>query len=80
MATRPVFIPIFESDSLIKKDNIEFQYYSGFSVGQKQKSIASLHEAIHEKYMVMIPVIEENDKVLIYGNIGYADLLEALDL
>lgn len=50
MATRPVFIPIFESDSLIKKDNIEFQYYSGFSVGQKQKSIASLHEAIHEKY------------------------------
>jgi hypothetical protein len=48
MATRPVFIPIFESDSLIKKDNIEFQYYSGFSVGQKQKSIASLHEAIHE--------------------------------
>ena len=50
MATRPVFIPIFESESLIKKDNIEFQYYSGFSVGQKQKSIASLHEAIHEKY------------------------------
>lgn len=50
MATRPVFIPIFEDDSLIKKDNIEFQYYSGFSVGQKQKSIVSLHEAIHEKY------------------------------
>lgn len=50
MATRPVFIPIFESESLIKKDNIEFQYYSGFSVGQKQKSIVSLHEAIHEKY------------------------------
>ncbi|MEN8383485.1 DarT1-associated NADAR antitoxin family protein [Acinetobacter radioresistens] len=50
MATRPVFIPIFESDSLIKKDNIDFQYYSGFSVSQKQKTIASLHEAIYEKY------------------------------
>lgn len=50
MATRPVFIPIFEGESLIEKDNIEFQYYSGFSVGQKQKSIVSLHEAIHEKY------------------------------
>lgn len=37
MATRPVFIPIFEGDSLIKKDNIEFQYYSGFSVGQNRK-------------------------------------------
>ncbi len=44
MATRPVFIPIFESDSLVKKDSIDFQYYSGFSVGQKQKSIVSLHE------------------------------------
>lgn len=50
MATRPVFIPIFERDNLIKRDNIDFQYYSGFSVGQKQKTIASLHEAIHEKY------------------------------
>lgn len=50
MATRPVFIPIFESDSLVKKDSIDFQYYSGFSVGQKQKSIVSLHEAIYEKY------------------------------
>lgn len=50
MATRPVFIPIFESDSLVKKDSIDFQYYSGFSMGQKQKSIVSLHEAIYEKY------------------------------
>lgn len=50
MATRPVFIPIFEGNSLIKKDNIDFQYHNGFSVVQKQKSIVSLHEAIHEKY------------------------------
>lgn len=50
MATRPVFIPVFEGNSLIKKDNIDFQYHNGFAVVQKQKSIAALHEAIHEKY------------------------------
>ncbi|MFD1032119.1 glutaredoxin family protein [Metaplanococcus flavidus] len=33
---------------------------------------------IHEKYMLMIPVLEQEGRVLLYGNIGYADLLEAL--
>ncbi|AQQ52664.1 glutaredoxin family protein [Planococcus lenghuensis] len=37
-------------------------------------------EQLHEKYMLMIPVIEQEDKVLLYGNIGYVDLLEALKL
>lgn len=50
MATRPVFIPNFEDNSLIKKVNIDFQFHSGFAVVQKQKSIASMHKAIHEKY------------------------------
>ncbi|PSL32987.1 glutaredoxin [Planomicrobium soli] len=35
-------------------------------------------DALHEKYMLMIPVLEKNNKILLYGNIGYADLLEAL--
>ncbi|OKL47351.1 hypothetical protein BM477_06695 [Boudabousia marimammalium] len=44
MANRPVFraettIPFFSSD------DVEFKFFSGFSVSQKQKSIASLHEA-----------------------------------
>ena len=50
MATRPIFIPEYSGNSFVKKDNIDFQYYSGFAVVQKQKSIASLHEAIQEKY------------------------------
>ncbi|TWT00102.1 glutaredoxin family protein [Planomicrobium sp. CPCC 101079] len=33
---------------------------------------------LHEKYMLMIPVLEKNNEILLYGNIGYADLLEAL--
>lgn len=37
-------------------------------------------DALHEKYMLMIPVLEKDQNVLLYGNIGYADLLEALEL
>jgi len=36
-------------------------------------------DLVHEKYMLMIPVLEQEGKILLYGNIGYADLLEALD-
>jgi hypothetical protein len=34
---------------------------------------------LHEKYLLMIPVLEKNNEVLLYGNVGYADLLEALE-
>lgn len=36
-------------------------------------------DQLHEKYMLMIPVLERNSKILLYGNIGYVELLEALD-
>ena len=35
-------------------------------------------DEIHEKYMLMIPVIEKDGEVLLYGNIGYVDLVEIL--
>lgn len=50
MATRPIFIPEYCEHGFVKKENIDFQFHSGFAVVQKQKSIASLHDAIHEKY------------------------------
>ncbi len=37
-------------------------------------------EALHEKYMLMIPVIEQNGQPVIFGNVGYIELLEALEL
>ena len=37
-------------------------------------------EALHEKYMMMIPVLEKDNEVLLYGNIGYVELLEALEI
>lgn len=33
---------------------------------------------IHEKYMLMIPVVEKDGEVLQYGQLDYATLLEAL--
>jgi len=41
MALRPVYII---EDSLVKKLDINFKWFAGFSISQKQKSIESLHE------------------------------------
>ena len=45
MAKRPVFIPQLTSESLVREEEIEFVFFNGFAVSQKQKSINSLHEA-----------------------------------
>ncbi|PIC63894.1 thiol-disulfide isomerase [Sporosarcina sp. P13] len=36
-------------------------------------------DEIHEKYMLMIPVLEQNGDVVLYGNIGYIDILEIIE-
>lgn len=36
------------------------------------------HDAIHEKYMFMIPVVESNNQILQYGQLDYPTLYEAL--
>ena len=36
------------------------------------------NEALHEKYMLMIPVVEKNDEMIQYGNLDYVTLYEAL--
>ncbi|WP_438312489.1 glutaredoxin family protein [Sporosarcina sp. FA9] len=33
-------------------------------------------DVAHEKYMLMIPVIEKDRHVLLSGNIGYVDIIE----
>lgn len=49
-----------------------------FPLPYKEIDIES-DEALHEKYMLMIPVLEKDDELLLYGNIGYVELLEALE-
>lgn len=35
-------------------------------------------DQLHEKYMLMIPVVEKNDQVIQYGILDYATLFEHL--
>lgn len=35
-------------------------------------------DTLHEKYMLMIPVVEENGRIIQYGQLDYVTLLEAL--
>ncbi|MGY2229558.1 hypothetical protein HX780_18570 [Pseudomonas tolaasii] len=46
MAERPVFIPSENLDYLVTTEFVSFSWFAGFSVAQKQRSIASLHENI----------------------------------
>lgn len=45
MAERPVFLPMNDGDLLVKTIKLEFTWFPGLATSQKQKSIASLHEA-----------------------------------
>ena len=49
MSVRPVFIPQTEGQNYVKKIDIDFTWFPGFSNEQKRKSIKSLHEGIRRK-------------------------------
>lgn len=49
MAHRPIFLPLRTKTSFVREISIEFRWFAGMSVSQKQKSIASLHEAAKER-------------------------------
>lgn len=49
MAKRPIFISVFDKDYLYKEIDIDFKWYAGFAVSQKQKSVQSLHEQAKEQ-------------------------------
>ncbi|WP_274308000.1 glutaredoxin family protein [Solibacillus daqui] len=36
------------------------------------------NDEIHEKYMLMIPVVEKDGKIIQYGQLDYVTLLDAL--
>lgn len=50
MANRPVFMPGISKDELVIIDNLDFEWFPGFSVVQKKKSVEALHQAFIEKY------------------------------
>lgn len=45
MAERPIFIPITEGPTLVRTKYVEFKWFPGMAVSQKQRSVDSLHQA-----------------------------------
>lgn len=50
MANRPVFIASSSDSELVRVESFKFDWFPGFSISQKQKSVESLHHAFLEKY------------------------------
>lgn len=50
MASRPVFMPSESSNDLVDVEEFEFEWFPGFSVSQKKKSVEALHKAYVNKY------------------------------
>lgn len=61
MANRPVFIAERNDNSFVKEKKINFEWFPGFSIKQKQKSIESFHENI-KKYDEKLNVLEVSSK------------------
>ena len=50
MSIRPVYMPDKYEQEFVKSEDINFTWYPGFAVTQKQKSILSLHENIEKEF------------------------------
>jgi len=48
MAVRPVFIPVADGPVFVRTEMVSFTWHPGLSASQKQKSVASLHDAAAE--------------------------------
>lgn len=60
MAKRPVYVPKKNGNLGVSEVDVEFQWFPGMSKSQKQKSIASLHEAASERNIS--PILEISSK------------------
>ena len=49
MAERPVFASQLSDNFFFNEELIEFEWFAGMSVSQKQKSISSLHDEASKK-------------------------------
>lgn len=50
MANRPAFMPSDSRDELVIIDSLDFEWFPGFSLEQKKKSVKSLHDAFKERF------------------------------
>jgi hypothetical protein len=62
MAQRPVYIPTGEKSLYVKTELVDFTWFPGMSVSQKQKSIDSLHDAATKSLPNINKVLEISSK------------------
>lgn len=62
MAVRPVFVPKADGSTLVDVVNVEFQWFAGMSIQQKQKSIDSLHSAYLKNHTSTARLLEISSK------------------
>ncbi|MEG7413234.1 hypothetical protein V6E00_00030 [Serratia marcescens] len=62
MAQRPVYIPTGEKSLYVKTELVDFTWFPGMSVSQKQKSIDSLHDAAIKSLPNVKKVLEISSK------------------
>ena len=68
MANRPIFLSTTNPQKLFEENSIEFQFFNGFSLSQKSKSINSLHlNAKQEGFDKILEVSTKSD-----SKIGWA--------
>lgn len=48
MAKRPVYVVLENGDEFVEERFVEFEWFKGFSISQKQKSIKSLHKEFNK--------------------------------
>ena len=61
MASRPVFVPLLEGLEFVLQKAVDFKWFPGFSLQQKQRSIESLHVAAEAQYD-LAPLLEISSK------------------
>ena len=62
MASRPVFIPTPGAETLARTTSIDFKWFPGMSVAQKQRSIDSLHASARETIPAVREILEVSSK------------------
>jgi len=63
MASRPIFVPISNNEIGVTEKSIEFKWFPGMAVVQKQKSIESLHEAARNNGISSLLEISSKSKI-----------------
>lgn len=62
MASRPIFIPELKGLNLVREEIVEFTFFNGFSISQKQRSIESLHKSAKSVLNLTGDILEVSTK------------------